>query len=256
MGIDAGMESVNIVIMHDNRLIYDDTIFIGTQDIGQIVTKMIQGALKRLGISRNEIRFIGGTGINASEISLIQDEISEGTCLALGMEWVSSKASTVLDVGASKFTAIKCKHGRVLRIAKSDKCASGVGISLRMLANVLAKKMDEIGQMSLGSIENVTIQSTCSVFMETEIISLLHHYKNKPEDILRGVFRGMASRFYSLLLHVGIEDDLFMIGGVANNQGIVRALQEVSGYKVDVPQYPYIIGALGAALAITGQGEL
>jgi len=58
MGIDAGMESVNIVIMHDNRLIYDDTIFIGTQDIGQIVTKMIQGALKRLGISRNEIRFM------------------------------------------------------------------------------------------------------------------------------------------------------------------------------------------------------
>ena len=109
----------------------------------------------------------------------------------------------------------------------------------------------DIGPVSLKSSEEVTIQSTCSVFAETEIISLLHHYRKKPEDILKAVFRGMTSRFYSLLLAVGIDGDAWMIGGVARNEGVVKALEEITGHRVRVPTDPSIIGALGAALAVS-----
>ena len=82
----------------------------------------------------------------------------------------------------------------------------------------------------------------------------MHHYKKRREDILKGVFRGMVSRFYSLLLTIGIEDDMYIIGGVARNEGVVKALEDISRHQVLVPPDPAIVGALGAALAVSTRG--
>jgi predicted CoA-substrate-specific enzyme activase len=254
VGIDAGMETVKLVMLSDGGMLYSGTVFAGTEAMSQIAEKMLRQAIRETGISADAIRLIGGTGTNASEVSLIQEEVPEAICCPLGINWISPQAHTLLDVGASKFMAMKCQQGRAMKIARSDRCASGVGISLRMVANVLAMNIEDIGQASRRSKEELTIQSTCSVFAETEIISLLHHYKKRREDILKGVFRGMASRFYSLLLTIVIEDDMYMIGGVAKNEGVVRALQDISGHPVLVPPDPDIVGALGAALAISNEG--
>ena len=251
-GIDAGTESIKIVILGNADILFKGTVFADTRPVGDIAENLLRQGISQTGISADDIRRIGGTGINAGEVSFITEEVPEMICTPLGIEWISPQARTLIDVGASKFTAMKCRNGRAMKIVRSDRCASGVGISLRMVASVLEMNIEDIGQASLMSEEDVTIQSTCSVFVETEIISLLHHYKKKREDILRGVFRGMASRFYSLLLSVGIEEDLYMIGGVAKNKGIVKALEEVSGYRVLIPPDPGINGALGAALAISG----
>lgn len=251
-GIDVGTESVKLIILGDGDILFGGIVFADTQAVADIAENLLRQGISQTGISADDIRQIGGTGVNASEVSLIKEEVPEMICIPLGIGWISPQAHTLIDVGASKFTAVKCRNGRAMKITRSDRCASGVGISLRMVASVLEMDIEDIGQASLTSEEDVMIQSTCSVFVETEIISLLHHYKKRREDILRGVFRGMASRFYSLLLSVGIEDDLYMIGGVARNKGIVNALEEVSGYRVLVPPDPGIVGALGAALAISG----
>jgi len=250
-GIDAGTESVKIIILGSGEILFRGTVFAGTRAVADVAENLLQQGIKQAGISADDIRHIGGTGVNAGEVLPIREEVPEMVSIPLGIGWISPQAHTLIDVGASKFTAVKCRDGRAMKITRSDRCASGVGISLRMVASVLEMGIEDIGQASLAAEEDITIQSTCSVFVETEIISLLHHYKKKPEDILRGVFRGMVSRFYSLLLSVGIEDDLYMIGGVARNAGIVKALEEISGHQVHVPPDPGIIGALGAALAVS-----
>jgi len=253
-GIDVGTETVEIVMLNDEKMVYSSTMFAGTEAMANIAEKIFSQGVRETGISADAITLIGGTGVNASEVPFIEEEVPEAICCSLGMNWLYPQAHTLIDVGASKFVVMKCQQGRTVKIARSDRCASSVGVSLRMVANVLAMNIEDIGQASMRSREEVAIQSTCSVFVETEIISLLHHYKKKREDILKGVFRGMASRFYSLLLTIGIEDDMYMIGGVAKNEGVVKALENISGHQVLVPPDPNIVGALGAALAVSNRG--
>jgi len=251
VGIDAGAETVKVVMLGGGEMLYSSTVFAGVEAVSDVAEKMLRQAAEETGISAKDICSIGGTGESASEVPFIQEELPEAICLPLGINWVSPQARTVLDVGASKFVAMKCQQGRAFKVSRSDRCAASVGMSLRMVASVLAMNIEDIGRASLRSTEEVVIQSTCAVFAESEIISLLHYYKKKPEDILRSVFRGMASRFYSLLLRTGIEDELYMTGGVARNEGVVKALEEITGHPVLVPPDPNIVGALGAALAVS-----
>jgi len=252
-GFDIGTETVKLVILNEGEMTYAGTVFAGIESISEIAEKLLEKGMRETGISPGEIRSIGGTGINTGDIPIIKEDFPEATCSPMGLHHISPEANLLLDVGASKFTAMKCQDGRAVKISKSDKCASGVGISLRMVADVLAMRIEDIGRASLKSEEAVTIQSTCSVFAETEIISLLHHYRKKAEDILMGYFRGMASRFYSLLLQTGSMDDIWMIGGVAKNEGVVKAIKEITGRAVHIPPDPSIIGALGAALAVSNE---
>lgn len=253
-GVDAGTETVKLVLLKDGHLIYNHTLFVGIETISEISNRILNQAVEKNGILRNDISLVGSTGVNAGEIPFANKEIPEAICCPLGINWLSTNAHTLINIGASKVVVMKCSQGRTIKMATSDKCASGVGISLRMVADVLAMNIEDIGTLSAKSTEEVVIQNTCAVFVETEIISLLHHHRKKPEDILKGVFRGMASRFYSLLLTVGIEDDIYMIGGVARNKGVVQALEEITGHRVLLPPDPDIIGALGAALAISNRG--
>ncbi len=254
LGIDAGAETIKMVMLNDGKMVYSCRVFAGNEAISEIAVKMFRQATEETGISADDIRLVGSTGANASEVPFIHEEVTEAICCPLGINWVSPLAHTLIDVGATKFVAMRCQQGSAMKIATSDRCASSVGISLMMVADVLGMNIEDIGRVSTRSTEEVAIQNTCAVFAETEIISLLHYYKKKPEDILKGIFRGMAARFYSLLLSVGIEDDVYMIGGVAKNEGVVKALEEISGHHVLVPPAPNMVAALGAALAVSNGG--
>ena len=254
VGIDVGAETVNLVMLNDGKLVYSDTNIIKTEAVSVVVEKTLGQATEETGISADDIRKIAGTGTHANEVPIIKEYITEALSGPRGITWLSPQVHTLIDVGASKFVAMKCREGSAIKIARSDRCASGAGVSLRMAANVLALNIEDIGPLSTRSTEEVALQTTCSIFAETEIISLLHHAKKKPEDILKGLFQGMASRFYSLLISVGIEDDVYMIGGVAQNEGVVQALEEIIKHRVLVPPDPSIVGALGAALTVSNGG--
>ena len=141
----------------------------------------------------------------------------------------------------------RLQHGRLLKIARNDKCASGTGKYLDIVADVLGIRVEEMSDLSIKSKENVEVQSTCAVFAESEVISLLH-MKNRPEDIARGALRGLSRRIYSLLLEVDLERDVTLVGGVAHNRGLVIALEELLRYKLQVPPEPQMVVALGAGL--------
>ncbi|MFC2038353.1 acyl-CoA dehydratase activase [Chloroflexota bacterium] len=248
-GIDAGMETMKIVILKDEKILYRTIVPIGAESVSAVAERHLVQATKETGISLDELHCIGGTGANADDIPFIQKRLSETICSPLGIYWLFSQVHTVLDAGAGHFMVLKCKQGKTMKIVRGDKCASGVGISLRMASNVLGIQVQDMSQIARKSEEEVVITSTCSVFAESEIISLVHA-KKKPEDIVKGVFRGLASRLYSLLLNIGIEDDVGMIGGMANCEGIVEMIEDMSGHKILVPSDPATVGALGAALAV------
>jgi predicted CoA-substrate-specific enzyme activase len=156
-------------------------------------------------------------------------------------------ADTVVDIGADKCLVVKCREGRLLNIARNDRCASGTGRFLKVAAAPLGLDPQEMGNLSLISQRTVEITNTCAVFAESEIISLIHQ-KHRPEDIAKAVFRGLAGRISTLLMKVDFKPDLVIVGGVAKNPGMVNAMEEQAGFPVVVPPEPMITGALGAAL--------
>jgi predicted CoA-substrate-specific enzyme activase len=172
---------------------------------------------------------------------------SEVLCLARGINSLASSARTLIDIGSLKTLGVKCSGGNLLRFVTSSKCAVGTGAYLEVSADVLGISVSEMDELAFKAENFVEIESTCTVFAESEIISLVHR-GIEPEDIAKGVFRGLAKRTYSLVLQLGIERDVVLVGGLARSKAMVSALEEAIGFKVLVPDTPQIISALGAAL--------
>jgi predicted CoA-substrate-specific enzyme activase len=129
----------------------------------------------------------------------------------------------------------------------NDKCAAGTGRFLDVMARVLEVKVEELGRLSALSTKQVAISSTCTVFAESEVISQLAQATDKC-DIINGIHQSVASRVVGLAHRVGVQDQVVMTGGVAQNTGVVKALQEQLGHEVHTSPLTQYTGALGAAL--------
>ncbi len=204
-------------------------------------------AAEKAKVSVNDVGHIVATGVGRKYITLATEESPEFLCLSKGIDFLLPSTRTLLDLGARKSLAVKCSGGKTMKFATSSKCAAGTGTYLEMVANVLNVNIYEMGELFFKSKESLEMESTCAVFAESEIISLVHAGA-KPEDIVKGVFRGLAGRIYSQLLEVGIEKHVAVVGGVAKSKAMVSALEEKVGFKILVPENPEIVGALGAAL--------
>ncbi|MBN1848398.1 MAG: hypothetical protein JW932_07420 [Deltaproteobacteria bacterium] len=219
----------------------------GTESTEKVAHMALQLAAEKAGVAATGIRHITATGAGREYISFADQEAPEFQCLARGIHSILPSTRILLDLGARKSLAVKCKEGRTLKVASSSKCASGTGTYIEMVSTILGVDFVEMTELALQSKENLTIQSTCAVFAESEIISLVHDGV-KIEDIIWGVFRGISGRIYPHLLDLGIEQDITAVGGVARSKAMILALEEIVGYNINVPEHPEIIGALGAAM--------
>ena len=170
------------------------------------------------------------------------------TCSAKGAAWLHPSVRTVIDIGAEESLAVKCDAtGKVLNFAKNDKCAAGVGAFVDAMAKALDVRIEDMGELSLRSQQEIQVNVTCVVFAESEVVSLIH--SGTPEvDIARAIHDAIASRTVAMVRRIGIEQDILLIGGGANNVGIVDSLEREMGVKVIVPEKPQFVSALGAAL--------
>jgi predicted CoA-substrate-specific enzyme activase len=247
-GIDAGFQTVKIVILKEDEVVSSHILTIGKDAIGTAVERAVCQATDRAGISSSALEYIAATGAFRRQVTCARGQLPESLCLAKGIDRLASFSGVVLDIGAQKALALKCRQGIPLGIARSDRCAAGAGEYLEMVAKVLEIDISEMGKLYMNSREFTEIQSTCTVFAESEIISLIHQRKS-PEDIMRGAIKGFAARIHSLLLTIGMTDNVCMVGGVARNSGVVKAMEERIGRDILVPANPDIVGALGAAMA-------
>lgn len=247
LGIDIGSASSKAVILKDGKEIYADAVVqSGTGTSGP--EKVIGQIFEKSGLNRQDIARTVGTGYGRFSLEIADRQVSEISCHAKGIHYSFPEARTVLDIGGQDVKAIGLTpKGTVEQFYMNDKCAAGTGRFLDVMAHILELKIEEMEKYDELSENPVTVSSTCTVFAESEVISLLSQKKRK-EDIIRGIHNSVISRAMGLLYRTSMEETFVMTGGVAKNKGVVRALERELGKKVYVSDKPQINGALGAAL--------
>lgn len=185
-----------------------------------------------------------------------QEVITEIKAHALGARFFFHDCLTVLDVGGQDSKVISLdKNGKVLSFQMNDKCAAGTGRFLEIMAASLGFSLDEFGNEALQGKGDLKINSMCTVFAESEVISLKNHGA-LPKDIAKALHISAADRLIAMLHRIGSSDTVVFSGGVAKNPCIVRLLEERLCIKVLVPSIPDIVGAIGAALYAEKMSEV
>lgn len=248
LGIDSGSTSTNAVIMDQDRTIKAFSVVRTGAKSGESADRVLKEVLEKAGVSRADIAWIVSTGYGRVSIPFADENVTEISCHGKGAHYFNPKIRTILDIGGQDSKAIRLsEQGEVKDFVMNDKCAAGTGRFLEMIARTLEISLDELGAIALTSTENIEITSMCSVFAESEVISLIANNKEK-NDIANGVCGAIANKAYGLLRRVGLEPDFMMTGGVAKNPGVVRAVEQKLGAKLYICEEPEIVGATGAAL--------
>ena len=248
LGVDSGSTSTNAVIMDKNKkIIAHDVIRTGAKSM-ESAEKVLESVLKKANLKKEDLSLIVSTGYGRVSIVYADESVTEISCHGKGAHYFNPSIRTILDIGGQDSKAIKLNEkGEVIDFVMNDKCAAGTGRFLEMMAKTLEISIGELGPISFNSKENIEITSMCSVFAESEVISLIAQNKEKS-DIANGVHNAIASKSYSLLKRVGFEKEFMMTGGVAKNPGVVKAVENKIGSKLYICEEPEIVGATGAAL--------
>jgi (R)-2-hydroxyacyl-CoA dehydratese activating ATPase len=247
-GIDIGSLSTKAALINERQeVIGFDVVLTGGNNRTAAATTY-ENVLAKAGLVRSDVHFVVSTGYGRENISFADKHISEITCHAMGMHLMNPKIRTILEIGGQDSKAIRIdEDGHVENFHMNDKCAAGCGRFLEVTARAMGIDLKELGNVSARSENTVRISSTCTVFAETEIVSLVA-VGTSIADIVKGVHTSIAARAISLLRTVGITGPLGMSGGVALNSGVVRALEEALKTDVYVAENPQVRGAIGAAL--------
>ena len=248
LGVDSGSTSTNAVIMNEKREIVAFSVVRTGAKAGESAQKVLQEVLEKGGLAREDISWIVSTGYGRVSISYADENVTEISCHGKGAHYFNPAIRTILDIGGQDSKAIRLNEkGEVKDFVMNDKCAAGTGRFLEMIAHTLEIDIGELGAIALKSKEKIEITSMCSVFAESEVISLIANNREKS-DIADGVCHAIANKAFSLLRRVGMEPDFMMTGGVAKNPGVVRAIEEKTGHSLYICPEPEIVGAAGAAL--------
>ncbi len=246
-GCDVGSLTAKAVIMRDDEIAAAEVIRASASP-EKSAREVMDLAAAKAGVSIGDIEYCVGTGYGRKNIGFVHSVESEIACHGRGAVWQAPSARTVVDIGGQDAKAIRVdEKGAVERYVYNDKCASGTGRFLEIIADALETPLEELGDLSMKSTEKLTLSNQCVVFAETEIISLVNEGK-EIADIVNAMHQAVANRAASLARSIGVEADAVMTGGVAKNDGMFRALGRALGVElIRVPQ-PQINGALGAAL--------
>ncbi len=251
-GIDIGSTTIKIVLTDsEDRIIGQHCQPTGCH-FHKNTLAAFEGLLAREKIARKEVAYIFSTGYGRKLFKEADESISEISANAMGANKAAEKfgkVKTIINIGGQDLKVIGLdEDGHVKNFTMNDKCAAGTGRFLEMTARNLEMDVAELGachKQAKGV--PLTINSTCTVFAESEIISLLANGNGK-EELVAGIHYSIARRISRLAKRVGIEDMVFFDGGPALNEGLIEALETELMHKIVVPEFPQMTTALGAAL--------
>ena len=246
-GCDIGSLTAKAVILKDGKILASE-VMLASAHPEKSAIEVIKRAVEKAGIKIEDIEYSVGTGYGRKHIPFVNSSDSEIVCHGRGAVWQVPSARTVVDIGGQDAKAIRIDDkGNVERYVYNDKCASGTGRFLEIIADSLDIKLDEMGTISERASEKLTLSNQCVIFAETEIISLVNEGKDIP-DIISALHQAVANRAASLAKSILVVPDAVMTGGVAKNSGMFSALERALGVKLHRVENPQINGALGAAL--------
>ncbi|MGB7620755.1 MAG: acyl-CoA dehydratase activase [Terriglobia bacterium] len=247
-GVDVGSTQTKAVIINESREIVGRALIDTGSNVGAAAEQSYLEALQNGGIPDEQVEFVVGTGYGRYRVTFGNTQVTEISCHGRGAVHMFPGTRTVVDMGGQDTKAIRVNpRGEIVDFCMNDKCAAGTGRFLGAAASALEIPLEQLGPIALRAERPVRISTTCTVFAESEVLSWLGKGK-KTEDILLGVHQSIAARSIGLLRRVGIEDQITFTGGVARNIGMIEALQNGLGHRLNVSEDSHFMGALGAAL--------
>ncbi len=255
VGFDGGSTYLKAALIKGNEVVITKVLPTGI-DNDSAAEKMLDEITKEAGISKDDIEYMTATGYSRRSISVVDDTISEITAHAYGTKLTSPDGvipSMVIDIGGqdSKIIALDENRG-VKNFIMNDKCAAGTGKFIEVIAEILETTIDKVAEHSANSKSPCQINSTCVVFAQTEIISLIAQKKSR-EDILNGMHISMANRIAKLARKYMGKGEVLMTGGGALNDGLRLAIEDALMCDVTRACHPQFNGAIGAALVAAEQ---
>ena len=248
-GIDIGSITTEALLFDKEKGILGYTILQTGANSKKTAEIALEKVLADPAKNASDISYIISTGCGRKRAAFAKEAITEITCIAKGVNYLFPEARTIIDIGGQDTKVIRVNEkGRVVEFEMNDKCAAGTGRFIEVMAKALNVELDKIGEISLSHKKDVSISSICTVFAESEVISLVSEGE-ELEDILYGIHRAIADRTMGLINRLGgIQKDVIMAGGVAKNIGVVKALEKVMDTSLKIYVEPQIVGALGAAI--------
>lgn len=247
-GIDSGSTSTDVVILDKNREIVTGIILPTGAGAAIGAERALNEALNSVGLNREDIDALVTTGYGRSAIETGDKSITEITCHARGAHYLDPSVRTVVDIGGQDSKVIRIDEtGAVVNFVMNDKCAAGTGRFLEMMARTMEMSLEDLSGRGLEYQEDITISSMCTVFAESEVVSLIAQNK-ATDDIVHGLNKAVASKTAALAKRVGGQEKYMMTGGVSKNRGLVKTLEEKLGTSLVISDKAQLCGALGAAL--------
>ncbi len=247
-GIDIGTRTAKVVILDDDRLVAFSTHPVDDV-LSRLSKKRFKSTLKQAGIRQRQVSRVGATGYGQRQVKFADCRFTAPQCLASAAFFLDTDMRTVMDVGGLITRVVLIdENGGVADYVENEKCASGSGRFLEMIADALELPVEEIGPVSMTSTRPLKLSGQCVVFAESEVIS--HVNADEPAaDILAGLHRAIAERVLSLAGKTGFEPPATVVGGVAKNPGVIHFIKQNLGSEIrPLPLDAQIVSAFGAAL--------
>lgn len=259
-GVDVGSLTGKCVVLRAAKKFGMDEIIASSITHTRVkpvttATIVFEDCLKKANLNSGEIEYTVGTGYGRIKIPFADKNISEISCHGRGAHYYLPDVHTIIDIGGQDSKVIRVDdNGKLVDFTMNDKCAAGTGRFLEVMSKALETKLEDMGPLSLQSSNPAMISAQCSVFAETEVVSLIADGVN-VKDIIAGLSESIASRVVSLVNRIGLKPELTITGGVAKNVGVIKCIENKLNVTLkQVPIDPQLIGALGAALFAKDEG--
>lgn len=243
IGIDIGSTAAKVSVFNEDGIVDNFTMPTGWSSIE--TSKTIEEKLSFIGVKIEDSKIIA-TGYGRVSVPYADKTITEITCHGMGTEYLLGETCTIIDIGGQDTKIISLEDGRVIDFTMNDKCAAGTGKFLELMANTLGVSILELAQMALVG-EDISINSMCTVFAESEVISLIGKGSSR-EDISRGIINSITGRVYSMLHKHGTSDLIYLTGGLCEVEPFIKLLSLKLDTKVKTNPLARYAGSIGAAL--------
>ena len=248
-GIDIGSTTTEAVFADENRNLLASSRVDTGYELDRAADRAVDICCEQSGVKREDFTFCVSTGYGRDLVSFADTQFTEIACHAKGANLLFPEARGVIDIGGQDSKAISINaSGGIVDFAMNDKCAAGTGRFLEVMARIMNLEIGEMGRLSLQAKQDVKISSICTVFAESEVISLLAKKTYEPYDIMMGIHSSVVRRVYMLVQKARLEPPIVMTGGVAKNVGVIAAFERLLGTKMLIPDDPQMVGAIGAAV--------
>jgi len=239
-GIDIGSRTIKLVVLRNDSAFDFKIVDTGLDPLEQSRRLINDYQIDRI--------IATGYGRHLANADFADDVITEIKAYAVGAKHLFPNCRTVIDIGGQDSKAIAIgEDGNFADFEMNDRCAAGTGKFLEVMAKMLGFKIDDFGDQALSAECSVSINSMCTVFAESEVISLISK-REHPANIALGLHESIVSRLISMVKRVGLKENIVFGGGVAKNRCICRLLEKKIKLPIIIPENPQIVGALGAAL--------